>query len=63
MGERPWPRAEVPVGSARKRVADLVNRAAYGGEATLLTRRGRPVAAIVPVEVLDRLDGEASGGE
>lgn len=51
------------MGSARERLADLVNRAAYGGEAILLTRRGRPVAAIVPVEVLDRLGGEASGGE
>ncbi len=51
---------EVPVGSAREQLGDLVDRAAYGGEATLLTRRGRAVAAIVPVEMLARLHRDAA---
>ncbi len=41
---------------ARTELADLVNRAAYGGEHVVLTRHGRPVAAIVSAADLARLD-------
>ncbi|MEX2548061.1 MAG: type II toxin-antitoxin system Phd/YefM family antitoxin [Chloroflexota bacterium] len=41
--------------------AELVNRAAYGHERVLVARRGRPIAAIVPiedVEFLERMEDE-----
>jgi len=52
---------------ARDHLADVVNHVAYSGESTYLTRRGRRLAAIVPVELLeaiealeDRIDIEAA---
>ncbi|MFD2081358.1 prevent-host-death family protein [Actinopolymorpha cephalotaxi] len=45
--------AEVPpelaISDARDRLADVVNKATYAGSVTYLTRRGRRVAAIVPL--------------
>ena len=35
---------------ARKNFAATVNRAAYGKERVALTRRGKPVAYLIPVE-------------
>lgn len=40
----------IPTVKARDQLADIVNRVAYGRERITLTRRGKPVAAIVPVE-------------
>ena len=51
----------VSVSEARETFAELVNRAAYGHERVRVVRRGRPVAAIVPiedVELLERLEDE-----
>ncbi len=51
----------VSVSEARETFAELVNRAAYGRERVRVVRRGRPVAAIVPiedVELLERLEDE-----
>jgi len=52
---------------ARQEFADIVNRAAYRGERTILHRHGKDVAAVVPVEDLelicrleDRIDIEAA---
>jgi len=45
---------------ARKQLAELVNRVAYGKERVVLTRHGREVAALVPLEdlkLLERLRG------
>ena len=57
----------MPMTEARDHLADVVNRVAYSGESTYLTRRGRRLAAIVPVELLeaiealeDRIDIEAA---
>jgi prevent-host-death family protein len=47
---------ELPVTEARDHLADVVNRVAYSGEGIILTRRGRRLAAIVPVAVLDALE-------
>lgn len=47
---------EIPAGEARKNLADLVNRVAYGKERVVLTRHGRAVAALVPMEDLSLLD-------
>jgi prevent-host-death family protein len=47
--------ADVPLGQARDKLGDLVNRASYRGEPVYLTRRGHRVAAIVDAEQLERL--------
>ncbi len=37
----------MPISDARENLAEIVNRAAYGGEATYITRRGRRLALVV----------------
>ena len=44
------------ISEARDSLAELVNRAAFGKERVLLARRGKPVAALVPVEDLEALE-------
>ncbi len=44
---------------AREQLADLVNRVAYAGETVFLTRRGRRMAALVPVALAERADPPA----
>jgi prevent-host-death family protein len=47
--------------TARAQFSDLVNRAEYAGERTVVHRRKKPVAAVVPIEdleVLERLEDE-----
>jgi antitoxin Phd len=44
---------ELPITDARDRLADVVNEAAYTGQVTYLTRRGRRLAAIVSVEAAE----------
>jgi prevent-host-death family protein len=39
---------EIPVTQARAELAELVNRVGYGGERLVLTRHGKPLAALVP---------------
>ena len=51
---------ECPITEARDHLADLVNRAAYAGETIYLTRRGRRLAAIVPVSDGERLASSSS---
>ena len=55
------------VTDARQKLADTINRVAYGKERILLRRRGKDMAALVPVEDLalleeleDRSDVEAA---
>lgn len=43
-------------GAARDRFTELLNRAAYGDERVVLSRRGKRVAAVVPIEDLDLLE-------
>jgi prevent-host-death family protein len=47
------PAAEMPISDAREHLADVVNRAVYGGEATYLTRRGRRLALVVSAAQLE----------
>jgi prevent-host-death family protein len=42
----------VSVADARSDLADLLNRVAYGKERLVITRHGRELAAIVPIEDL-----------
>ena len=41
---------------ARDEFADLVNAVIYRGERVMLTRRGKPIAAIVPIDDLEALE-------
>jgi prevent-host-death family protein len=46
---------------AREQFSDVVNRAAYGKERIILTRRGKKLVAVVPIEdiaLLERLEDE-----
>lgn len=54
---------DLTASKARDAFAETVNRAAYGGERIVLRRRGKPLAAVVPLsdlalleELEDRID-------
>ena len=40
---------------ARKKLADIVNKVAYGKEPVVLTRRGEEIAALISMEELELL--------
>ncbi|PHQ81119.1 MAG: type II toxin-antitoxin system prevent-host-death family antitoxin [Coxiella sp. (in: Bacteria)] len=40
---------------ARENFSDLINKAAYGNERVVLTRRGKALAAVIPLADLDSL--------
>lgn len=40
---------------ARDSFSDVINRAAYGKERVVLTRRGKQLAAVVPIEDVELL--------
>jgi prevent-host-death family protein len=42
--------------AARSQFADLINRAEYAGERTVVHRRKKPVAAVVPIEDLELIE-------
>ena len=46
---------KISTGDARKNVADIVNKVAYGKESFVLTRRGQGVAALVSIDELELL--------
>ena len=48
--------ANVPSSQARDNLAELISRAAYGKERIILTRRGKQLAAVVPIEDVRRLE-------
>lgn len=48
--------ATLSTAEAREHFSELVNRAAFGKERILLTRRGKPLAAVVPVADLRALE-------
>jgi len=48
--------ATVSAEEARNQLADILNKAAYGHERTVVTRRGKRIAAIISVEDLDLLE-------
>jgi prevent-host-death family protein len=59
------------VSKAREEFPEMLNRAAYGKERTIVSRRGKELAAVIPIEDLqllerlsreemDRLDIEAA---
>lgn len=44
------------VSKAREDLADMLNRVAYGHERVVLERRGKNVAALIPIEDLELLE-------
>jgi prevent-host-death family protein len=46
----------ITTAEAREKLAELVNRATYAKERLVLTRRGKEVAALVPLEDLELLE-------
>ena len=51
--------SRIPSGKLRQDFAETVNRVAYGGERIMVHRRGKDLAALVPVEdlaLLERLE-------
>jgi len=45
----------VTTAEARKKLAEIVNRVAYGKEPVILTRRGEEIAALISMEELELL--------
>ena len=42
---------------ARENFSDVINRAAYGKERVILTRRGKALVAVVPMDDFEILEG------
>jgi prevent-host-death family protein len=58
--------SEMPISEARDRISELVGRARYGGEETILTHYGAPAAVVISFEDYQRLRharGEAEAYE
>jgi len=47
---------KITTAEARKHMAELLNRAAYGKERFVITRHGKGLVAIVPLEEVTLLD-------
>lgn len=53
--------AKISTVDAREQFSDVINRAAYGKERVVLTRRGKDLVAVVPIEdvkLLEALEDE-----
>jgi prevent-host-death family protein len=50
------PMTRLNVSKAREELPEIVNRAAYGNERTIVSRRGKDLAAIIPIEDLHLLE-------
>jgi len=48
-------RLSFDVAETKKRLSELLARVAFGGATVLITRRGRPMAKLVPPETSDRV--------
>lgn len=50
------------VAEAKRRFSDVLGAIHHRGERVVVERRGRPIAAIVPLDDLARLEGESARG-
>ncbi len=50
------------VAEAKRRFSDVLGSVRHRGERVIVERRGRPIAAIVPLDDLARLEGNAPRG-
>lgn len=48
---------------ARENFSDMINKAAYGSQEVVLTRRGKPLVAVVSLEELSALKAKAAASE
>ena len=48
--------SKLTASTTRQNFAEILNRAAYGGERIVVHRRKKPVAAVVPMEDLEFLE-------
>ena len=46
--------ASVSIAALRRNLAEILNRVAYAGETIVLTRHGRRIAGIVPINELQK---------
>ncbi len=51
----------ISVVEAKKRFSEILGKVAYGNEKILITKRGRPMARLIPVEQNERHLAEAKG--
>lgn len=49
----------IGVGEAKKRFSEIMSRVVYGGERFIVSRRGRPMVALVSADDLEMLEGQA----
>jgi len=47
---------EVTVAEARKSIAEILNRASYSHDRTVITRHNQPIAAVISIDELRLLD-------
>ena len=47
---------EVSVSIARVKLSEVIGRAEHGGQRTVLQRHGKPVAAVVPMADIKKLE-------
>ena len=54
---------EVSVAEAKKHFSDLLGRVAYGGEQIMISKRGKPMAILIPVTQTPRQEhlGQVKG--
>lgn len=50
------PSSSLSTVEARDRLSEVINRAAFGKERVVLTRRGKPLVALVPIEDVEALE-------
>ena len=51
----------ISIADAKKHFSDLVGRVAYGKEQIIITKRGKPMARLVPTDVNDKHLAQAKG--
>jgi prevent-host-death family protein len=52
--------SEMPISEAREHISEIVGRARYGHEPTILTHYGRPAAVVISFEEYQRLKHAAA---
>ncbi len=61
MARTPTAKA-LSVAEAKRRFSDVLGAVKHRGERVVVERRGRPIAAIVPLDDLARLEGDVQRG-
>jgi len=46
---------KITTADARQKFSDIINRVAFGDDSFILTRRGKPIAALVSIKELELL--------